>query len=97
MKNWINILHFYQPFWQDKNILDKVVKESYSFLLNLLQEFPKFKITINFSGSLLELLNEQGYYSIIEKFNHFVKNGQRCRSLSPIQAHAFYGCHLALV
>ena len=76
MKKWINILHFYQPFWQDKNTLDKVVKESYSFLLSLLEEFPTFKITINFAGSLLELLNNQGYYDVIKKFNHFVKNGQ---------------------
>jgi len=76
MGNWINILHFYQPFWQDKNNLDKVTKESYSFLLSLLQKFPTFKITANFSGSLLELLNDKGYNSIIKKFNHFVKNGQ---------------------
>ncbi len=76
MGNWINILHFYQPFWQDKNTLDKVIRESYSFLLNLLEEFPTFKITINFSGSLLELLNDRKYCNIIKKFNHFVKNGQ---------------------
>lgn len=53
---WINFLHFYQPPRQEKIILQQVVKESYRPLINILKLYPDLHLTLNISGSLLELL-----------------------------------------
>ncbi|PWB38830.1 MAG: hypothetical protein C3F02_01945 [Parcubacteria group bacterium] len=53
---WVNFLHLYQPPWQEPGILEKVAIESYDYLLTLLEKYPKYRASINISGSLLEQL-----------------------------------------
>ncbi|MEA2088491.1 MAG: hypothetical protein U9O55_01450 [Patescibacteria group bacterium] len=64
---WINFLHFYQPPGTDKNTIREVVKNSYSFIIKILKENRKAKITVNINASLLECLNEFGYNGLIEE------------------------------
>ncbi len=73
---WINFLHLYQPPTQSKEILDTVTHESYFKIIELLKEFPKLKLTINMSGSLLELLERHGYEGLIKSFAQFARDGR---------------------
>jgi predicted glycosyl hydrolase (DUF1957 family) len=76
MISWINILHLYQPPTQSKEVVDRVVAESYSTILNLLGTYPDLRLTINLSGSLIELLEKYGHQAIIEGFKKYAANGQ---------------------
>jgi predicted glycosyl hydrolase (DUF1957 family) len=62
---WVNILHLYQPPTQTREVVDNVVRESYEKIISLLDEYPNLKLTINISGSLLELLEKYGHTHII--------------------------------
>lgn len=73
---WVNFLHLYQPPSQSKEVIDLVVRESYSLILNLLNAYPTLKFTVNMSGSLLELLEQHGYKNVIEGFVKYVKEGR---------------------
>ena len=73
---WINFLHIYQPPTQTPEVLEKVTKESYENVLRLLETYPTFKITLNMSGSLIELLVKNGREDVLKKFRKFVENGQ---------------------
>ncbi len=57
--NWLNILHFYQPPFQDVDVAQKITEECYLPVSRLLLERPDAKAVINTSGCLLEILNEQ--------------------------------------
>lgn len=72
---WINILHLYQPPTQTREVVDLVVKESYSKIVDLLDLYPKLRLTINISGSLLELLRKYGHSAVIEGFKRHVDKG----------------------
>jgi len=72
---WINVLHLYQPPTQSREIIDKVVRESYETILRLLNTYPKLKLTINISGSLLELLEKYEHRHIIEGLAHHARRG----------------------
>jgi predicted glycosyl hydrolase (DUF1957 family) len=73
---WINFLHLYQPPTQSKEIFDRITKESYELIVALLSEYPKLKLTINLSGSLLELLKKYKHEELISRFAEFVKTGR---------------------
>lgn len=73
---FVNILHLYQPPTQTKEIVDQVVRESYETILKLLAAYPQVKLTINISGSLLELLATFGHKKIIESLRACAKKGQ---------------------
>lgn len=73
---WVNFLHLYQPPSQSKEVVDLVVRESYTLILNLLQAYPTLKFTINMTGSLLELLEQYGYRNVIDGFVKYVKEGR---------------------
>ncbi len=72
---WINVLHLYQPPTQTREIIDQVVKESYETILGLLDRYPKLKLTINISGSLLELLMKYNHSSIIDRLRAHAERG----------------------
>jgi predicted glycosyl hydrolase (DUF1957 family) len=76
MLYWIDILHLYQPPTQSKDVVDMVVAESYRKILELLQTNPNLHLTINLSGSLIELLEKYHHHEVIRDFKTFVKNGQ---------------------
>ncbi len=72
---WINVLHLYQPPTQSREIVDQVVKESYETILGLLDTYAHIKLTVNISGSLLELLIKYGHENIIERFRAHAERG----------------------
>ena len=72
MITWINFLHLYQPPTQDTSVLDQITRESYARIPQLLRQFPKLKLTINFSGSLLELLQKNGYQPLLDEYKQLV-------------------------
>ncbi len=57
--NWINLFHIYQPPGQRPEIFKKVTEESYFLIIKLLKKYPRLKITLNISGSLLEQLGRE--------------------------------------
>lgn len=65
---WVNFLHLYQPPNQTKDILDVVTSESYRLIIKLLDRFPRLYLTINISGSLLELFEKNGHGDLIKSF-----------------------------
>ena len=76
MLKWINILHLHQPPHQDEVILKKITSESYSLIISLLERYPNLKLTINISGSLIELLGQYGLEQILERIHQFAKEGR---------------------
>ncbi len=76
MITWINFLHLYQPPTQTKEIVDQIVKESYAFIPQLMRQYPHLRLTMNFSGSLLELMEAHGYHKILNEYREFVETGR---------------------
>lgn len=76
MITWINFLHLYQPPTQTKGILDQVTQESYALIPKLLRKYPQARFTINFSGSLLELLETSGYQTLLKEYRELVVSGR---------------------
>lgn len=62
---WLNFLHLYQPPTQDRQLIEKVDNESYKPLINILTKFPNYRITLNITGCLLEMLEAYGRTSVI--------------------------------
>jgi hypothetical protein len=74
--NWINFLHFYQPPLQDHEIIDRVVNESYKWIIDRLKENKNWKITLNITGCLTDLLVKYGYIDLINDIKGLVNKGQ---------------------
>lgn len=75
--NWLNILHFYQPPFQNMEIVGKVTAECYLPVTNLLLNKPYIKAVVNINGCLLELLDKfsEGK-EVIENLKFLVSLGQ---------------------
>jgi len=73
---WINFLHFYQPANQQKDILESVVKQSYLPILKKISEMDNVNISLNITGSLLELFERDGYEELLEMLRDSVKKGK---------------------
>ena len=73
---WLNFLHLYQPANQQKDILASVVQQSYRPLINYIYNNNKVNLTINITGSLLELFDRDGYYDLIEMLKDSVFKGK---------------------
>lgn len=74
--NWANFLHIYQPFDQNKNILDAVVTQSYRPVLQGIKNRPHAKLTLNINGSLLELFDKYGHRDLIDIIREIAGRGQ---------------------
>lgn len=72
MIKWVNFLHIYQPPYQEPEIIQKIVRQSYWPLVNILKEHQDAKITLNFSGCLLEHLFNIGEEKLIEEFKNLI-------------------------
>jgi peptidoglycan/xylan/chitin deacetylase (PgdA/CDA1 family) len=72
---WINVLHLYQPPTQTREIIDQVTHESYEKILHILEQYPNTKITLNISGSLLELLIKNNQQHIIDGLRKHAERG----------------------
>jgi len=73
---WANLLHFYQPPIQIPEVLRKVVDESYRPLLEVLEQHPHAKASVNINGVLTEMLYESGYQDVIERLRNLALRGQ---------------------
>ncbi|MCH7759667.1 hypothetical protein IID20_04910 [Patescibacteria group bacterium] len=76
MIRWANLLHFYQPPGQKKEIINQVVNESYDKILAILEAQPKAKISLNICASLTEQLVEYGHQEIIARIKKLAETGQ---------------------
>src|SRR3989344_6864119 len=76
MTYWINFLHLYQPPYQSREILDKVVRESYKSILSIVKKIPKARMTLNISGSLVEHLNATKHEDIVNGFKQLFEKKQ---------------------
>lgn len=70
------LLHFYQPYDQEKHIIDRVLRESYLPLINLFRENPSLKAIFNISGSLTKLLLENGYSEFVDGLKELLISNQ---------------------
>ncbi len=73
---WAQLLHFYQPPTQVPSILKKICDESYRPLLQVLEEFPNARVTINFNGVLTDMLMDCGHKDVIDGLRGLAENGQ---------------------
>lgn len=73
---WANLLHLYQPPNQQKDILEKVVRESYRPLLQGFLDHPRAVATLNVNGVLLEMWEKYGHGELIEMLRELLRRGQ---------------------
>ena len=73
---WANLLHFYQPAGQKKQIVDAITAQCYRPVVEGLLQHPQAKITVNFTGVLLEQLAQYGHTDVIELWKEAVRRGQ---------------------
>ncbi len=73
---WANFLHIYQPPTQTKEILDRVVNESYRKIIAGLLANPNAKVTLNINGVLTQMLAENGYQDVIDGLKTLLDRGQ---------------------
>ncbi|GAC1600840.1 MAG: hypothetical protein NVS3B29_01780 [Candidatus Saccharimonadales bacterium] len=73
---WANLLHFYQPYRQKREIIDAIVAQCYRPVAQGLLDNPDGKITVNFTGVLLDQLAEYGYMDVIEMYAEAARRGQ---------------------
>jgi len=73
---WANLLHIYQPPGQKKEIIQKVARESYFRIVEILKKRPKVKISLNINASLTEQLPPAGLASIIRDLKFLARRGQ---------------------
>jgi alpha-amylase/alpha-mannosidase (GH57 family) len=76
--HWMNILHFYQPPFQDLAIVEKVTDECYLPVTKLLLDHPNARCIINITGCLLDMLDEQlsKGKSVISNLSKLIRNQQ---------------------
>ncbi len=71
-----NLLHFYQPYNQQMDILDRIVHESYLPLIKGFLDRPNAKAIVNINGGLLNLLQEHGYEEVLQGLKTLLDRGQ---------------------
>lgn len=73
---WINLLHIYQPPWQEAGIVLEMYKNSYLYTLDALEQNPQLKITLNICGSLTEHLQRHLKHDFFDRVRKLVAKGQ---------------------
>lgn len=73
---WANLLHFYQPPEQNRNILERIVNESYHPVIRIFEQIPSARATINIPSCLIELLIKNGLGKIIVRLKKLAESGQ---------------------
>jgi len=73
---WLNFLHLYQPANLDPYYIKEAADKSYRRLVNLLEEHPRLKFTLNISACLLDRLADVGYQDLINRLQKLVSRGQ---------------------
>ncbi|HPN96806.1 MAG TPA: hypothetical protein PLK35_03490 [Candidatus Moranbacteria bacterium] len=73
MKHLGFLLHFYQPPWQSKEILERILEECYYPLLDLIVRHEKACFTVNINYSLVELLKHCGHAKLLGLFAEAIR------------------------
>lgn len=73
---WANLLHFYQPYRQKREIIDAIAAQCYRPVAQGILDHPEARLTINFTGVLLDELAQYGYGDIIEMYVEAARRGQ---------------------
>ncbi len=73
---WANFLHIYQPRDQRPDILEAIVVQSYRPIISHLFNTPNVHLTLNITGTLLELLDKNGYHDIIDMLRALGEDGR---------------------
>lgn len=72
---WAMFLHFYQPFNQQRDIVEAVVNQCYGPIFEGLLNKKDVKITVNVCGALLEVLDKFGFGRVIQNLSLLHKKG----------------------
>lgn len=73
---WAQFLHLYQPHYQQPDVLERIVGQSYRPVIEGLFERPHTHITLNVNAILLELFAKHGYQDLIDKLAEMGRRGQ---------------------
>lgn len=73
---WANFLHIYQPIGQQPDILESVVVGSYRPVISNILRHNSARLTMNISGSLLELFDKYNYRDLIDMTRELLKSGR---------------------
>ncbi len=73
---WANFLHIYQPPTQTKQMLERIVNESYRRIIAELKRAPDDKLTLNIPACLTELLDRYGFDDVIADLRALLERGQ---------------------
>lgn len=82
------LLHFYQPHNQQKDILDRIVHESYLPMTRGFLKNERFKVIVNMNAALIDLLLESGHREVLENLRKLYQRGQ-IEFTSSAKYHAF--------
>jgi hypothetical protein len=74
--HWAQFLHLYQPYYQQPDVLERIVGQSYRPIIEGLYERPKTRITLNASAVLLELFDKYDYGDLNDKLAEMGGRGQ---------------------
>ena len=73
---WAQFLHLYQPYYQQPDVLERIVGQCYRPLIKGLRERPEARITLNVTSVLLELFDKHGYGDLIVDLAEMGRRGQ---------------------
>lgn len=73
---WATLLHFYQPQGQKKSIIDAITEQCYRPVAQGILDNPEARLTVNFTGVLLDQLHKYGHDDVIELWAEAVRRGQ---------------------
>ena len=73
---WAPLLHFYQPPTQTTSMLMRISNESYRPLVDVFEEFPNARVTVNINGVLTEMLGQCGYPDVLDKLRGLAAEGR---------------------
>ena len=74
--HWINFIHLYQPINQQKDIVEAVVKQSYLPIFRGINSLDNISVSMNITGSLLELFVRDGHTELLDLIRSTVKAGK---------------------
>lgn len=73
---WASFLHIYQPPTQTEEIVQRVTRESYRKIVNILTEHPNGQFSFNINASLTEQLVQYKLHDVIEGLGVLAERGQ---------------------
>ncbi len=73
---WSPLLHFYQPSFQLYAVMEKVVRESYRPLIEVIRRHPHARVTVNINAVTTELLHETGHDDVIQGLRELAERKQ---------------------